>query len=140
MYLFIYALIHLCLAISNVCMYIYIYAKKQITLNGERPSISLHASTCNMFVLLEFLRNLVLKCPTKIFRYFIFGLDKVHEAGRQLLTTVARHRSQANFYRICERNLPLRQGFLHVFRWSAVGIFPPSGPYISVISHLVTSA
>jgi len=93
-----------------------------------------------MFGLLEFLRKLFLKCPINIFRYFNFSLDKAQEAGRQLLTTEARLRSQANFYGIYEGNLPLRQVFLRVLRGPAVGIFPPFGPYIPVIWHLVTSS
>ena len=114
--------------------------QKQITFHGESRSVSLHASACNMFGLLEFLRNLVLKCPVKIFRYFVFGLDKAQEAGRQLFTTGTHVRFQANLCGICEGKLPLRQIFLRALRWSAVGIFPPFGPYISVNWHLVTSS
>jgi len=133
-YLFIYACFNsfICLAIS----YIYVC----ITFYGESRSISLHASACNTFGLLEILRYLVLKCPIKIFRYFIFGLDKAQEAGRQLLTTGACLRSQANFCGICEGKVPLRQIFLHIILWSALAIFPPFGPYISASWQLVTSS
>jgi hypothetical protein len=114
--------------------------KKQIIFHGDSRSISLHYSACNMFSLLEFLRKFVLKCPIKMSRYFIFGPDKTQGAGHQLLTTGARLRSQANLCGICEGKLPLRQNFLRVLRLPAVCIFPPFGPHISVIWHLVTSS
>ena len=134
MYLFIHALIRLYVLLYRIQIY-----KKQIKFNGESRSIPLNVSNCNVFGLLEFLRNLVLKCPITIFRYFSLNLDKAQEAGRQLLTSRARLRSQTNLCGIREGKLPLRQIFLRVLRWSAVGIFPPFGPYISVIWHIVVT-
>jgi len=125
--------------VSSVFIYVFIYLFVQKT-NNIPWGKSIHLSACNTFGLPEFLRSLLLKCPIKIFRHFMFGLDKAQEVGRQLLTTGARLRSQANFYGICEGNLPMRQVFLRVIRWSAVGIFPPFGPCISVMWQFVSSS